>query len=174
MASSSRSNSPYYKLYMKKKNPTLDKPDDRQISLLFIFCLSRHEPKAKIQRWTYAGITYGAWSDDVDNPLRNELEDKDLWGIVDTKQVEDPNSEVRKIIDLSPSDLDKHDEAYKRWLKAQVKGKFPDDEEKKRDPSEEYLDTGVTAEARDQWQNKYFKDMAHAKLATLLAKGLLR
>ncbi|OAA63115.1 hypothetical protein ISF_04991 [Cordyceps fumosorosea ARSEF 2679] len=168
--STSSSSSRYYKLYMRKKFAPVFHIDDPQGRILFIFTLSRNAPRAMIQRWTYSGLAYASWEDDAPNPLARETTDDALYGLVEAKHVEDRWSELRRIVSLSPEDLDRHDREWQEFVDGEVEA------ERKRGNrgEEEALRTEVMMRHNFGWQGQFFKNLAYDKLELLLRKELLR
>ncbi|KAF1735781.1 hypothetical protein CRV24_004709 [Beauveria bassiana] len=162
MASSSRSNTIYLKLYLRRRSGVTDRQSSK---ILFIFCGNRTDPKALVQKWSFGnGLFHSHWEDEVDNPLL-------LDGIESAVCVEDSESELRTLIAVPDKDQQAARSAWLKWLEDAV-------EEGKRAAAERGVSSAtLRAEIEEDneigWFNNYFKNYAEDTIKTLQKKGIL-
>lgn len=173
MASRSRStSSPPYRLYLRKKDDPF-----RPARTLFVFCRARSDAKAAVQKWIYGGLTYPDWQDACDNPLLNdpvEMVDTGLYGYVDAAQVETPDSALRKIVDLSTSDLEKFTAAWNEWFAARVKQTLAKGKGREGEMCDEDVEKDIREKEGRQWQASYFKSLVSNKIDELYGQCILK
>lgn len=177
MASSAAAPSAPYKLYMRRYRGAIFNPDDMQGRIFFVFCRGSKARLAEMQRWNFCGIAYAAWDARAPNPLLREKSDPAtgqggemaLEGFVDAAQVENPTSALRRIVELLPEDMDKHDDEWRKWLRARVQAAL-----KARDGrSEDEVEEELTRKYRDEWQCQFFEVLALDKIEKLRKEKLL-
>ncbi|KAM3466414.1 hypothetical protein MY5147_006683 [Beauveria neobassiana] len=169
MASSSRSNTIYLKLYLRRRSGVTDRQSSK---ILFIFCGNRTDPKALVQKWSFGnGLFHSHWEDEVDNPLLLDGIKSAVYGMVDHRCVEDSESELRTLIAVPDKDQQAARSAWLKWLEDAV-------EEGKRAAAERGVSSAtLRAEIEEDneigWFNNYFKNYAEDTIKTLQKKGIL-